>query len=105
MSRSRSIHVSGNPGDPDRRDRLCLVIALATVPLILLGRAGEQLGLDRTLRANTVRSRTHSLFRQGREYLRGAFGRASEDVERLLAATFLQLLAAQRSASASAGFI
>jgi hypothetical protein len=88
----------------DRRDRLCLVIAIATVLLTLLGQAGEQLGLDRALRANTVRRRTHSLFRQGREYLRGALGRL-KDGERRLAAVFHQLLAAQPSATDSAGII
>jgi Transposase DDE domain len=53
-----------------RRDRLCFILALATALLTLLGAAGEHLGLDRLLRANTVKRRTHSLFRQGREYLR-----------------------------------
>ena len=33
--------------------------------MTLLGRAGESLGYDRMLRANTVQRRTHSLFRQG----------------------------------------
>jgi hypothetical protein len=56
--------------DAARRDRLCFILALATALLTLLGAAGEQLGLDRFLRANTVKRRTHSLFRQGREYLR-----------------------------------
>jgi len=68
---------------PIRRDKLCLVIAVALVLLTLLGNAGEQLGLDRMLRANTVRRRTHSLFRQGREYLRGAVGKLPEALERL----------------------
>jgi Transposase DDE domain len=58
----------------DRRDRLCLILALANILLTLLGQAGESLGFDRMLRANTVRRRTHSLFRQGREYLNGALG-------------------------------
>jgi len=53
-----------------RRDRLCFILALAAALLTLLGAAGERLGLDRLLRANTVKRRTHSLFRQGREYLR-----------------------------------
>lgn len=57
--------------DPARRDRLLLVLALATIIATLLGAAGEQLGLDRYLRANTKRCRTHSLFRQGREYIAG----------------------------------
>lgn len=56
--------------DAARRDRFCFILAAATALLTLLGAAGEHLGLDRLLRANTVRRRTHSLFRQGREYLR-----------------------------------
>jgi hypothetical protein len=69
--------------EPARRDKLCLVIALAVVLLTLLGAAGEQLGLDRMLRANTVKRRTHSLFRQGREYLRGAVGKLPNALDRL----------------------
>jgi len=56
--------------DAARRDRLCFILAAATALLTLLGAAGERLGFDRLLRANTVKRRTHSLFRQGREYLR-----------------------------------
>ena len=56
-----SMHVSR----PDRRDRLLLISALAIAVLSLLGAAGEHLGYDRWLKANTVRRRTHSLFRQG----------------------------------------
>jgi hypothetical protein len=50
---------------PERRDRLLLLSALAVALLTLLGAAGESLGLDRLLKANTVKHRTHSLFRQG----------------------------------------
>jgi hypothetical protein len=50
---------------PARRDRLLLLNAFAIVLLTLLGAAGEQLGFDRGLKANTVKYRTHSLFRQG----------------------------------------
>jgi len=75
-------------GDPDRRDRLLLLVALATLLLTLLGKAGEQIGLDRKVRANTASRRTHSLFRQGREYLRAAFRRFSA----ALAAVFQDLL-------------
>lgn len=49
----------------DRRDRLLLINALALVLLTLLGAAGESLGMDRMLKSNTVKRRTHSLFRQG----------------------------------------
>jgi len=51
--------------DPQRRDRLLLLNAFAIVLLTLLGAAGESLGMDRHLRVNTAKHRTHSLFRQG----------------------------------------
>ncbi len=54
--------------DPLRRDRLLLVSALATVLLTLLGAAGESLGMDRLLKANTSKTRSHSLLRQGLYY-------------------------------------
>jgi len=52
-------------GEPTRRDRLLLVNAFAVVLLTLLGAAGESLGMDRMLKSNTAKTRTHSLFRQG----------------------------------------
>lgn len=58
-------------GTPSRRDRLMLIIVLAAVISTVLGAAGESMGLDRKLRANTVDRRTHSLWRQGREYIVG----------------------------------
>src|ERR687897_1072178 len=51
--------------DPQRRDRLLLLNAFAVVLLTRLGAAGESLGMDRHLKSNTVKTRTHSLFRQG----------------------------------------
>jgi Transposase DDE domain len=56
-----TVHIS----DPQRRDRLLLLNAFAVVLLTLLGAAGESLGMDRHLKSNTVKTRTHSLFRQG----------------------------------------
>jgi len=38
---------------------------MAMTLLTLLGAAGESLGMDRMLKANTVKTRTHALFRQG----------------------------------------
>ena len=35
------------------------------VVLTRLGAAGESLGMDRHLKSNTVKTRSHSLFRQG----------------------------------------
>ena len=52
-------------GEPTRRDRLLLISACATALLTLLGTVGESLGLDRLLKSNTSKTRTHSLFRQG----------------------------------------
>ena len=52
-------------GKPERRDRLLLVSAIALALLTILGATGEALGYDRMLKANTVKRRTHSLFRQG----------------------------------------
>ena len=73
---------------PDRRDRLCFVLAVATAILTLLGHAGEQLGFAKHLRANTSKKRTHSFFRQGREYFRSVFG----DAAITLRTAFRQLL-------------
>ena len=50
---------------PERRDRLLVLSALSIALLTMLGAAGESLGYDRWLKANTVKRRTHSLFRQG----------------------------------------
>jgi len=51
--------------EPTRRDRLLLVSAFAIVLLTVFGAAGESLGMDRLLKSNTSKTRTHSLFRQG----------------------------------------
>ena len=51
--------------DPERRDRLLLISAFAMALLTMLGTAGESLGMDRLLKSNTSKTRTHSLFRQG----------------------------------------
>jgi len=49
----------------DRRDRLFFLGAIADLLLTILGAAGEALGFDRFLKANTVKRRVHSLYRQG----------------------------------------
>ena len=54
--------------DVKRRDRLLLICAMAMTLLTVLGAAGESLGMDRMLKANTSKKRTHSLFRQGCHY-------------------------------------
>jgi hypothetical protein len=47
-------------GEPTRRDRLLLVSAFAMALLTLLGATGESLGMDRLLKSNTSKSRSHS---------------------------------------------
>jgi hypothetical protein len=54
--------------EPERRDRLLLLSAIAGALLTLLGEAGERLGMERYLKANTTKRRTYSLFRQGCMY-------------------------------------
>ncbi len=51
--------------NPMRRDRLFFISAVATFLLTILGAASEAIGMDKLLKANTVKRRTHSLFRQG----------------------------------------
>jgi len=50
---------------PARRDRLFIIHALATAYLTLLGAAGENVGFDKQLKANTVQKRVLSLLKQG----------------------------------------
>jgi hypothetical protein len=52
--------------DANRRDRLLLLVAIAHTLLTLLGAASEASHLDRYLKVNTSKKRTHSLYRQGR---------------------------------------
>lgn len=52
-------------GSPERRDRLLLISAFAIALLTLLGAAGESIGLERRMKANTVKRRSYSLFNQG----------------------------------------
>ncbi|NOJ80396.1 transposase [Myxococcus xanthus] len=59
-------------GDCDRRDRMLLISAMAVVLLTLLGAASEAPGLDRDLKVNTVKHRSHSLFNQGVCYLQSS---------------------------------
>ena len=78
----------------ERRDRLLLVSALSSALLTLLGTAGESLGMERHLKANTAKTRTYSLFRQGCEYYQ-AIPMMPEERLLPLMARFAELLAAQ----------
>ncbi|WP_224240420.1 IS4 family transposase [Hyalangium gracile] len=80
--------------DAERRDRLLLLSALACALLTLLGAAGESLGMERYLKANTVKRRTYSLFRQGCMYYQ-AIPNMPEHRLRPLVERFAQLVCEQ----------
>ena len=74
-----------------RRDKLLLIHAIATVFLTILGAAGEQLGYDKGLKANTVKHRTLSLFRQGCIYFNRLTRWPTIEMQKLIE-TFSKLL-------------
>lgn len=82
-------------GDPDRRDRMLLVSAIAIALLTILGAAGEAIGIDRYLKANTVKRRTISLLNQGLMHY-GALPKMKLDMLEPLMAKFGELLREQR---------
>ena len=82
-------------GRTDRRDRMLLVGALALSLLTLLGAAGERLGYDRWLKANTSKQRQHSLFRQGL-MLHGHIANWPDDKVLPLLETFEELMLEHR---------
>lgn len=49
----------------ERRDRLFLISAIAIALLTLLGKAGDSIGMERTIKANTSKTRTYSFWNQG----------------------------------------
>ena len=75
----------------ERRDRFLLVSALAITLLTLLGAAGEAIGLDRMLKVNTVKRRTHSLFNQGNHYFK-AMGNYAEEKFKSLMESYSKIL-------------
>jgi hypothetical protein len=82
-------------GDSDRRDRMLLVSAIAIALLTILGAAGEAIGIDRYLKANTVKRRTISLLNQGLMHY-GALPKMKLDMLEPLMAKFGELLREQR---------
>ncbi len=82
----------------ERRDRLFLIAALAIVLLTLLGAACEQVGYNRYFKANTVKRRTHSLFREGQMVYDLLPNMREEWAEKIMLA-FVELIRAQRALS------
>lgn len=89
---------------PERRDRLLLLAALAQTLLTLLGAAGERCGLDRTLKANTSKKRTMSLFSQGCFWFQAINGMPEERLRPLMTA-FGEIIAEHRAISRALGVI
>jgi hypothetical protein len=73
---------------------MLLISAMAISLLTLLGAAAEAVGLDKKLKTNTVKHRTHSLFNQG-VYFYGALPMMKPDQFRPLVERFGQLLLEQ----------
>jgi hypothetical protein len=89
---------------PERRDRMLLIAALAIALLTLLGEAGERTGLDRHFRANTVKTRTHSLVNQGWMYY-GALPMMRDEWAVPLLRTFHALVASHRLMTMALGIV
>ena len=79
----------------DRRDRLMLMVVLCYRLLVLLGQAGEEIGFDKKLKVNTVKTRTHSLFNQGQFYY-DFFDHFKPDEQKKLINQFSLILQAQQ---------
>ena len=69
-----------------------MLAAMAQALLTLLGAAGEAVGLDRMLKANTVKRRTLSLLRQGTCWFR-ALPNMPDDRARILLESCDKILA------------
>jgi hypothetical protein len=87
-----------------RRDRFLFLLAIAQAVLTLLGAASERSGLDAYLRANTVKRRTHSLFRQG-TYWYGCIPTMRDDWFDRLMAAYVDVLQEHREMLAVLGAI
>ena len=90
--------------DVKRRDRLLLIHAIATAVLTILGAAGEAIGLDKYLKANTVKRRTLSLFRQGCIYFTRIPNMAKNTLEKLFV-EFYKIIEKNRNLSDILGVI
>ena len=78
-------------GSANRRDRFLLISAVAHGLLTLLGAAAERCGLDKRLKVNTVKRRTHSLYRQGLYWL-GALPNTRPEWRRLLLKAYAEVI-------------
>lgn len=91
-------------GRTDRRDRILFLFAVAHTLLTLLGAASEAVGFDRKLKVNTVKKRTHSLYRQGL-YWYGAIPTMREDWLATLMTAFDRIVREQAVLTEALGFV
>lgn len=89
---------------PERRDRLILLAAMAHALLTLLGAASEAVGYDRWLKVNTVKKRTHSLFRQGSYWFSAMVNMDDDDLRPLMDA-FDEIVRSHAAFREAFGFI
>jgi len=85
-----STHIS----TAERRDRIFFISAIVIAILTTLGSAGEEIGFDRKLKVNTVKTRTHSLLNQGLFYYK-FFKNFTEDEKTKLLTVFNNFLEKQ----------
>lgn len=88
-----------------RRDRILMLCAIATTLLTLLGAAGESIGLDRGMKANTSKARSHSLLNQGGHYLRCIPNMRREDELCRLMEKYRELLCEHEAFSGIFGYV
>ena len=81
-----------------------MLAALAQGLLTLLGAPREEAGMDRYLRANTAKKRTHSLFRQG-SYWYSAIPNLREERLRPLMEAFGKIVAEHQLSRGIVGVI
>lgn len=67
-----------------RRDRHFMLLAIANAFLTLIGAASERSGMNAWLRANTIKRRTHLLFRQGKHGYRSLPSMRDEWLQKLM---------------------
>lgn len=88
----------------ERRDRILLISAIATIILTFLGAACEKIGLDKYLKVNTSKKRTLSLFRQGCIIFNRLEKMANSTAEKLMHA-FCELILENRNVTTILGVV
>jgi hypothetical protein len=91
--------------NPERRDRILLMSALATILLTFLGAACEKIGLDKYLKASTSKKRTLSLFKQECCIIFGRLEKMAHETARKLMNAFSELILENREITTILGVV